>query len=114
MSANISHGLACEDLVRQFCITKKKYILVAQRLKTPYAEVDLVFKNSQNQLVMIEVKSCNRDEFMTNRISYKQKQRLFRARQFLQENSKKEVLLFWAFVSIGNSSSEPITLLDAF
>lgn len=71
-------GLRCEDLVLSYYL-KKNYKLVKRRWKTLYAEVDLLFLNSHNQYVMVEVKSLHSLDFLPHRLSWKQKNRLQKA-----------------------------------
>lgn len=71
-------GLYCEELVLKH-YQKNNYKLVKRRWKTLYAEVDLLLLNSQNQFVMVEVKSLHSFDFLPHRLSWKQKNRLQRA-----------------------------------
>lgn len=48
---------------------------------------------------MVEVKTLSNFDFLPNRISYKQKQRLFRASEYLHEKSGRFVEVNWAFVT---------------
>lgn len=68
-------------------------------MKTPFAEIDLVFKTPEGHALMVEVKTVNLDHFHSTRISLKQKQRLLRALQFLAERWNTLVEVHWAFVT---------------
>lgn len=76
----------------------KGYRLLQQRLKTPFAEVDLLFQSSQGHVLMVEVKSANIEDFYFFRISKKQKKRLERAVLYLSEEFECPVEINWAFV----------------
>ncbi len=100
-------GLEAEFSVIQF-FQKKSYHLLQQRLKTPYAEVDLLFMSPGGYLLMVEVKSVSSEAFIQHRISRRQKVRLLRAVQFLAAQFDKLVAVHWAFVSPGGE----ITLIE--
>ncbi|WP_374030159.1 hypothetical protein [Bdellovibrio bacteriovorus] len=68
-------------------------------MKTPFAEVDLLFKSPDGNILMVEVKTANLAEFHFYRISQKQKNRLFRAMQFLACQFEALVEIHWAFVT---------------
>lgn len=68
-------------------------------MKTPFAEVDLVFKTPDDHLLMVEVKTSNVSDFQFYRISKNQKQRLLRALLFLAERYDMPVEIHWAFVT---------------
>ena len=103
-------GLWAEAQVIEFC-KKQSYQLLAQRLKTPYAEVDLLFRHPhQRQLLLVEVKSLSSWDFIHFRLSKKQKQRLLRAHQYLYEQHEMEVVFNWAFVT----PEGEITLIEGF
>lgn len=72
---------------------------MAQRVKTPFAEVDLLFRTPENHVLMVEVKTNNVLAFQNHRISYRQKTRLIRALQFLAEKLDSLVEVHWAFVT---------------
>ncbi len=91
-----------QGLNSEYCVAQKLislgYELLAHRFRTPYAEVDLVFKNKKNEYVLLEVKTLKNWAWMENRISRKQQLRLLRSAQWLQNLQKKPVHLAAAFV----------------
>lgn len=91
-------GLDSEKIVLNF-YQKKGYELLGQRVKTPFAEVDLIFQTPQGHALMVEVKTSNLSEFQNYRISYKQKNRLLRALQFLSVRLDVLIEVHWAFVT---------------
>lgn len=91
-------GLDSEKIVQNF-YQKKGYELLGQRVKTPFAEVDLIFQTPQGHALMVEVKTSNLSEFQNYRISYKQKNRLLRALQFLSVRLDVLIEVHWAFVT---------------
>ena len=81
-------GLRCEQIALDHYLSKY-YQLVGQRVKTPFAEVDLVLKSPQDEIVLVEVKSLSSFDFLAERISKTQKQRLIRAhRYFLTKHDR--------------------------
>lgn len=95
MSAAAKGEWAEAQVIRHF----KKFKLLHQRLRTPFAEVDLVFQMSPREVLMVEVKALRSFDFLPQRISTKQKQRIFRARTYYQEKFRSLVVLNWAFVN---------------
>ncbi len=77
-------GLYSEYLVYQYFIAKK-FKLVAHRLKTPVAEVDLLFRSDAGAGLLVEVKSLSDEEFLVNRIGRRQKQKLVLAGLYLEK-----------------------------
>lgn len=75
------------------------YNFLTQRHKTPFAEVDLLFRAPQGHLLMVEVKTVNLSEFQVYRISRRQKARLLRALSYLTEHFDCLVEVHWAFVT---------------
>lgn len=73
--------------------------LLAQRLRTPFAEVDLLFRHTEGHLVLVEVKTAQLQDFQPFRVGQKQKQRLVRAMLFLAERWQLPVEIHWAFVT---------------
>lgn len=94
-SSSAEKGLQSELHVIEYF---ENYKLLAHRFKTPYAEVDLLF-DLKSHLLLVEVKSYSSAAFLPNRITSKQKDRLFRAATYLQNKFKKPVEINWAFVS---------------
>lgn len=78
---------------------KKGYEFLAQRVKTPFAEVDLLFRTPEGHVLMVEVKTANLSDFHAVRISRRQKDRLMRALYFLAEQFDSLVEVHWAFVT---------------
>jgi putative endonuclease len=76
-----------------------KYELIAQRLKTPFAEVDLMFHASEGHVLIVEVKTINSAAFINARITKNQKQRLVRALAYLSDQMNAAVEIHWAFVT---------------
>ncbi|MFM6929570.1 MAG: YraN family protein [Bdellovibrio sp.] len=92
-------GLNSEKFVQQH-YEKKKYHLLKQRLKTPFAEVDLLFRSPDGRhLLLVEVKTANQGTFYGARVSSRQKYRLLGAASFLAERYKTLVEVHWAFVT---------------
>ena len=58
---------------------------LAKNLRTPYAEVDLVFTNLNAELVVVEVKACQFGSWLgdEDRLGPRQRLRLFRAAEWL-------------------------------
>ncbi|KYG63831.1 hypothetical protein AZI86_13510 [Bdellovibrio bacteriovorus] len=68
-------------------------------MKTPFAEVDLLFRTPENHVLMVEVKTANIEDFQAHRITLRQKKRLMRALLFLAEKLESLVEVHWAFVT---------------
>lgn len=75
-------GLECEARVESF-LRAKGFKTLAQRLKTPFAELDLIMQSPTGEVWMIEVKSCISPAWWQHRVGQRQKQRLLQALQFL-------------------------------
>lgn len=73
----------CEQLVKQKLIDAS-YEFCWQRYRTPFAEVDLCFRDQKGIYHLIEVKSVSSHWDVV--ISLKQKQRLQRALEFCMES----------------------------
>lgn len=71
--------------------------MIAGRWKTPFAELDLVFKK-QNTVYIFEVKSLGSLDFGLVRVSGRQRQRLLNARNWLESQMDSEVSLAFAYV----------------
>ena len=63
-------------------------------MKTPFAELDLIFETPQGEILIVEVKSIQSKEYIQGRLSDKQKKRLCRGMQFLQTQTSRPIL-FW-------------------
>lgn len=72
--------------------------MLRQRLKTPYAEVDLLFRAPSGNLILVEVKTSNSADFLPARVNQRQWSRLARAAQFLAARFDCLVEFHWAFV----------------
>ena len=93
-------GLQSEKYVIQF-YQDQGFELLAQRVKTPFAEVDLLFRTPDQNVLMVEVKTANIRDFHLHRISVHQRKRLLRALLFLAEKLESLVEVHWAFVTKG-------------
>lgn len=91
-------GLESEEIVKVYYL-HRGYALLGQRIKTPFAEVDLLFKTSDAHILMVEVKSVNLADFQFYRVSRRQKERQVRAMQYLIETMGTLVEVHWAFVT---------------
>lgn len=100
-------GIDSEKAVQNYYL-KKGYEVLGQRIKTPYAEVDLILKTPQGHALMVEVKTTNLCEFQNYRISRNQKCRLLRALQFLSDKLETLVEVHWAFVT----KEGEVTIID--
>lgn len=100
-------GLESESRVIAHYVSKGCELL-GQRIKTPFAEVDLLFKNPKGDILMVEVKTANISEFQQYRISWKQKRRLLRALTFLSDETKTPIEVHWAFVT----KEGQVTIID--
>lgn len=90
-------GIDAENLVAEDLINRKCKIL-KQRFRTPFAEVDLIVRNQKNQIVLVEVKTLSRWEWVENRITQKQTVRLKRAMIYLEKYFNESMILCAAFV----------------
>lgn len=91
-------GLQSELVVEKHFLAQG-YQALARRLKTPYAEIDLLFRTPESHLLMVEVKTVNIESFQPHRVSWRQKQRQLRALQFLIQKWGCPVEVNWAFVT---------------
>lgn len=85
LKSSSERGLESENLVIQH-YASKGYRLIQQRVKTVFAEVDLIFQGKKGNLILVEVKSLSSWDFFQHRISEKQKKRLSRALQYYQSH----------------------------
>lgn len=98
ISKHIQKGLANEERVKTLLINKG-YELVGHRFKTPFAEVDLLFKDSKQIYHIIEVKTVRGDwQYF---IGKKQRQRLMNAFMYFVE-SGHEIRAHLALVNESN------------
>ncbi len=92
-------GLKAEEIVIDY-YQSRNFLLLKQRMKTPFAEVDLLFRAPQGHLLMVEVKSVNLSSFYLTRVSKRQKNRLEKAVIFLSNRFNILVEIHWAFVGL--------------
>ncbi len=90
-------GLKSEQAVVE-CLKKQGWQLLRQRYKTPFAEVDLVF-GKVGLLRIIEVKTIANWDFVSYRLTKKQRNRLILAFHYFQQRFKGDVVLELALVS---------------
>lgn len=91
-------GLRCEDLALQH-YQKQGYVVLSRRLKTPFAEVDLLLKK-EAEFLMVEVKSAPKEGFEVHRLTRRQKERLLRAYSYLSK-FYQQLRFEVAFVDLG-------------
>ncbi len=89
-------GRDCESAVEKYFL-EIGFSLFSKRLKTPFAEVDLVFTKNR-KTYLIEVKSLGQLDFSLVRISKAQKMRLLRARIWLESLWNRDAALAFAYV----------------
>lgn len=94
-SANI--GFESESKVVDDLKAKKCRIL-GQRIRTPFAEVDILFRSAQGQIVLLEVKSLTRWAWLETRLTRKQTERLKRAALYFSHKMNEPIQLCAAFV----------------
>lgn len=92
-------GLKAEEIVIDY-YRSRNFQLLKQRMKTPVAEVDLLFRAPGGHLLMVEVKSVNLSSFYLTRVSKRQKNRLEKAVLFLSNRFNILVEIHWAFVGL--------------
>ena len=85
--SSVAKGRLYEDRVRRL-LEKKNFKLLKKNFRTPYAEVDLIFRSPERKVFMIEVKKASR---VGVHLSHRQAQRLERARQYLSTRYGHEV-----------------------
>lgn len=79
------------------CLTKDGWRLLHHRYKTKLAEIDLIFRKKQN-IRMIEVKSIANWDFVSYRVSQRQRERLLRVYGYFQSQFDGEMVLELALV----------------
>lgn len=89
-------GIAAERLVAEE-LSKRGYRLVKQRFRTPMAEVDLLMK-SLSEYLLVEVKTLSERGFPEYRLTRRQKDRLARARTWVEDKTRQDVRLVMAWV----------------
>ena len=84
-ASSYSLGLDAEELVAQH-YQKLGYQLKRRRWRTPFAEVDLLFRRANTkQLILVEVKRCSSIDFRHLVLSKRQRGRLAKAVLWLSE-----------------------------
>jgi putative endonuclease len=92
-------GVQSEEFVSKYYLNRN-YQLLKRRVKTPFAEIDLLFRTpDRKNLLMVEVKTANQATFYNARISPRQKFRLKGAAVFLAARFNCLVEVHWAFVT---------------
>lgn len=94
---NFYLGEKSEDIALDHYL-KRGFTCQARRWKSPFAEVDLVLISPEKKIYLIEVKRLSSFEFLSHRLSAKQKRRLQRAHLYCCE-AWGEVVLELAVVS---------------
>jgi len=77
----------------------KSFKILKTRWRTTYAEIDLVAESGRGEIWIFEVKTLSHFDFMTVRVSRRQKERLKRAFLFVQSKTTRPVRLALAFVN---------------
>jgi Holliday junction resolvase-like predicted endonuclease len=99
----MQRGIEAENLVRDYYL-KRGYKMLHQRFRSKLAEIDLLFLDSEGRIVIVEVKSWTKEEFLNYRLSYKQKNRIQRVIESMSE-MYGEVYAHLAIVSQRNEIS---------
>ncbi len=97
VSASSKWGRICEELVAQKFL-KLGFKILFRRFKSPFAEIDLVCRKA-DEIILLEVKSLSDADWVLQRISQRQRQRLKNALKYFQNHFCDEVRLHLAFVS---------------
>ena len=112
LKSSCRKGFECEEVViKQF--VSEGYVLLYQRLKTPFAEVDLIFKKAKDhhvKFLAVEVKSLSIELDIFPRIQRRQIQRLRRAHRYLSEELDSCVEFLVIFV--GSAEVICVNLID--
>ena len=78
---NIARGLFCEERVVEYFLALG-FLLVGRRVRTPFAEIDILFRDLKGRLVLVEVKSVLSFDYLPARMGPRQKRRLLRALEY--------------------------------
>ncbi|GIL17489.1 MAG: hypothetical protein BroJett040_12400 [Oligoflexia bacterium] len=81
----MDRGLQAEIKVLDHYTQQLGYTKLHHRLRTPFAEVDLVLRSPQGVLTIIEVKTCINFEYLGMRIKKDQMSRLKRVIRYFSE-----------------------------
>lgn len=90
-------GYKSEFLVGQYYL-RQGYKIIAHRYKTPFAEIDLICQDKNQNIVMVEVKTASDPFWQSHRVSRRQKQRLKNACHYLHGKSGKNIEVHLALV----------------
>ena len=93
-----NRGFESENIVLEYAL-KKGLKLIRQRWKTPFAELDLVFKSAnQDKIIIIEVKTNSHEETLDYRLGAAQRDRILRASLWLRYRQRRPVDCYLALV----------------
>ncbi|MCM2282549.1 MAG: YraN family protein, partial [Bdellovibrionaceae bacterium] len=92
-------GLCSEFLVARAAWSERGWRLRAHRLRTPFAEIDLIFETPERQLHAVEVKSLGPLGLLEFRVSLRQRARLLGVREWLEVRSGAPTSMDLAVVS---------------
>jgi Holliday junction resolvase-like predicted endonuclease len=90
-------GLTSELIVGQY-FKNLGYEILHERLRTKFAEIDLVVKNHE-EVILVEVKSNSSAEWVRVRVSQRQKKKLRLALRYMQTQFSLPVSLHLATVT---------------
>lgn len=79
-------------------LRKKSCTILGHRVRTPFAEVDILFLSSKGQIVLLEVKSLSKWAWIETRLTQKQLNRIKRAAFYLEAQFGQSVQICAAFV----------------
>lgn len=102
-------GLQAEAQVAEH-FRKKSFRVLKQRWRTPYAEVDLLVGSPSGEVWIVEIKTLTNFDFLTVRVSRRQRERLKRAYLYVQGRTSNPVCLYLAFVD----AKGEVLLFDEF
>lgn len=72
--------------------------ILGHRIKTPFAEIDILFRSSKGVIVLLEVKSLSKWIWLESRVTKKQSDRLKRATIYLENKLNEPVQICMAYV----------------
>ena len=90
-------GLEAEQFVLED-LNKRNCAIIGERLRTPFAEVDILFRSAKGKVVLLEVKTLSKWVWLETRITKSQKTRLKRAASFIENKLGESVQVCAAFV----------------
>ena len=97
LSLTLDHGLKTELKVIKDLKLKNCEIL-GHRIKTPFAEVDVLFRSSKSKVILLEVKSLSKWVWIESRLTKKQSERLKRAAIYFENRLGESVQICVAYV----------------